>query len=178
MADRVTAEQLDAFFIQLNKLYSRPATVYLLGGTALALLGSSRPTLDIDYVGTDIPERWDELQRSIHAVAAEMGLDLEAVPFDKMVPLPSGHAQRHILYRAYGHIRVFVFDPLAIALGKIERGTESDLEDVAFLIVRRIITLKQLEEVVQEALPRAQEYDMNPGGMIRNLETVRRMLRR
>ena len=48
------SDQIRAFLSALGNRYSRPAQLYLLGGSALCLLGSPRPTVDIDYVGDDL----------------------------------------------------------------------------------------------------------------------------
>jgi len=56
--------------MNLGKRYAREATLLLLGGSALCLLGSPRPTLDIDYVGDDLNK--NELQQLIDLGAFEM----------------------------------------------------------------------------------------------------------
>ncbi|RIK53012.1 MAG: hypothetical protein DCC57_09030 [Chloroflexi bacterium] len=68
---------------EVGRRYTQPAQLFLLGGSALCLLGSPRPTLDIDYVGDDL--RKDELQRTIDQVAQEQGLEVEAVPIDQFI---------------------------------------------------------------------------------------------
>lgn len=45
---------IEEFLARLGGRYPKQATLYLLGGGALILLGSSRDTLDIDYVGNDM----------------------------------------------------------------------------------------------------------------------------
>lgn len=77
---------LEALFQELGKRYAKPATLYLLGGGALMLLGSSRNTLDVDYVGKDIPGLWTDLQRTIAEPALGMEIKIEAVPYDEMIP--------------------------------------------------------------------------------------------
>jgi len=60
----------------------------------------------------------------------------------------------------------------------LDRGNESDLQDIVFLIRRNLINPDALKQVLQEAIPHANEYDLNPKQMERNLETVRQMLKR
>jgi hypothetical protein len=43
--------QIRTFLEEVGKRYPQAAQLILLGGSALCLLGSSRPTLDIDYYG-------------------------------------------------------------------------------------------------------------------------------
>jgi hypothetical protein len=45
----VTAASLDTFLQKLGQRIHQPATLYLLGGSALYLLGNLRKTLDVDY---------------------------------------------------------------------------------------------------------------------------------
>lgn len=50
----VTIERVRTFLTEVGRRYQQPATLLLLGGSALCLLGSTRATLDIDYVGHDL----------------------------------------------------------------------------------------------------------------------------
>lgn len=178
MADSVSTKQLESFLQELGKRYPKSATLYLLGGSALVLLGGNRPTLDIDYVGIDIPGLWDELQHLIDELASEMGLKVDAVPYQEMIPPLADAANRHIRVGEYGRIHVYIFDPYGIALGKLDRGFPSDLEDVVFLIRRNLISLTQLEKFIQDAIPSARQFDLNPKQMQKNLDIVRRMFGR
>ncbi len=178
MAGELTRVEVDAFLQELGKRYTKPAVLYIVGGGALLLLDSPRRTLDIDYVGHDMPIRWTELQRAIDALANEMGLKVEAVPLDDMIPLPMNFAERHVTVGKYGNIQVYVFDPYAIALSKLDRGNESDLADIVFLIERNYINPNVLEQALRNAAPRAGEFDLNPRQMDKNLDAVRQMLKR
>lgn len=46
--DYLAAEEILAFFNKLSQNYDSQANIYLLGGSALCLLGSPRRTIDID----------------------------------------------------------------------------------------------------------------------------------
>jgi hypothetical protein len=58
----IAKETLEAFLAEVGRRNPQEAHLYLIGGSALSLLGNPRPTLDIDYVGDDL--RKDELQQS------------------------------------------------------------------------------------------------------------------
>lgn len=113
--------------------------------SADALVGAL-DTLDvpflIDYVGTDIPNRWTDLQHLIAEIAAEVDPKIDAVPYDEMIPLPRDSVQRQIPVGTYGRIPAFVIDPYAMALGKPERGFSKDLEDIVFLVRTNLNTLR------------------------------------
>ena len=59
---------IEEFLARLGSHYLKESTLYLLGGSALILLGSSRDTLDIDYVG-------DDMQRNEFQIAKDLFFD-------------------------------------------------------------------------------------------------------
>lgn len=151
---------LQDFLTRLGNRYPQQANLYLLGGSALILLGSLRDTLDIDYVGDDT--RKDDFQIVIDEVAAELNLETEAVPIDRFIPLPKGSEQRKIHIGLFGKINAYVIDPYSIALSKIDRGFETDLEDVLFLMRNNQVDLIKLEQILMDSLPHAGKFDFHP----------------
>ena len=132
----------------------------LLGGSAMILLGSSRETMDIDYVGDDIHK--NEFQIAVEKIANELGLDTEAVPIEHFIPLPEGYEQRKIHIGQFGNVDVYIIDPHSIALSKLDRGSDRDLNDLVFLIQQNHITLEELERITQNALSHAHKFDFHP----------------
>ena len=132
----------------------------LIGGSAIALLGSPRLTIDIDFMGDDIHP--NELHRSIMEIARELRIHAEPVPLERFIPLPKGNEKRNIPIGRFGNLEVYVSDPYSIALSKLDRGPETDFEDLVFLLQRNFITLKELERILREALPHAHQFDFNP----------------
>jgi hypothetical protein len=173
--ETIAADQLYAFLTELGDRYARPATLVLLGGSALCLLGSDRPTLDIDYVGDDLHK--NELQRTIEQVAQELRITVDAVPIFQFVPMPTGADDRRLLIDRFGDIDVYVLDPYTIALSKLDRGFDTDIEDIVFLIRRKLIVFEQLERVAMIALARASEFGMNSADVKAHLQTVRELLK-
>jgi hypothetical protein len=108
----------------------------------LTLLGSPRLTVDIDFVGDDVNP--NELHRQIIQIARELKIQVEPVPIERFIPLPKGSEERAIPIAQFGNLNVYVADPYSIALSKIDRGLDSDLEDLVFLIQRNHINLKEL----------------------------------
>lgn len=170
----ITVSQIFTLLIEVGDRYPQPATLTLLGGSALRLLGSPRPTLDIDYVGHDLHK--NDLQRVIDQVAQEMQIEVEAVPIDGFVPLPEDSANRQLPIGNFGTLEVYILDPYTMALSKIDRGFDSDLADVVFLLRDGLITLEKLESVVADALKHAKEFSLNPTTMQEHLEDVRRQI--
>ncbi|MEW6083699.1 MAG: DUF6036 family nucleotidyltransferase [Chloroflexota bacterium] len=156
----VSRQTIQDFFERLGTRYHKEATLQLIGGSALILLGSTRETLDIDYVGDDIQK--NDFQIVIDKVASELGLDTEPVPLDRFVPLPEGNENRGIHVGQFGMVNVYVFDPYSIALSKIDRGSDRDLEDLVFLIQTQRINAEEFERILNDALPHAGKFDFNP----------------
>ncbi len=169
----VTRQDIREFLERLGKRYPKPATLHLLGGSALILLGSSRDTLDIDYVGDDIQK--NEFQETLEKVAEELELETEAVPIERFIPLPEGSEQRKIHIGQFGKVNVYITDPYAIALSKLDRGKDTDLEDLVFLIQNNQIELEELEEMLMKALPLAGKFDFHPD-ILTHLQDLKSLL--
>jgi hypothetical protein len=152
-----------------------PANLILIGGGALALLGSPRLTVDIDFIGDDVTP--DELSKTIMQVAKEQNIYADPVPLERFIPLPKGSESRMITIGKFGNLSVYSADPYSIALGKLERGFDTDLGDVIFLIRQNLIDLTQLQRVVEEALPRASEFDINSSDLLAHLQTIIKRLK-
>lgn len=172
--ESISSSQINRLLTEIGRRYANSATLTLLGGSALCLLGSNRPTFDIDYVGDDL--RKNELQQTIECVAQELCVPVEAVPIEQFVPIPAGADARRLLIGRFGKIDVYVLDPYTIALSKLDRGFDSDLDDILFLIRRNHITFPQLELIVVDALKRAHEFDLISTAVRAHLQTVRTML--
>lgn len=158
----VTPETLTAFLKRLGETFSDQATFYLLGGSALLLLGNPRQTLDIDYTTDLNPERKVDLENSLKLLAAQFRLDIEAVPIEEFVPVPPGAENRRRFIGRFGNIDVFLYDLYTIALSKISRGFDTDLEDVVFLIKNGLIDLPELQRLYQVILPLSPKADIIP----------------
>jgi len=169
MAD-VDSRQIIAFLQALGKRYTRPTKLILLGGGALCLLGSPRPTLDIDYLGDDLIK--DEFQKAMDEIAGEMGFEADAVPIHEFTPLSYGREERAIDIGTFGNVQVSIIDPYVIALSKLDRGFDTDIDDIVFLIRKGLVALPQLEMIVQDVLPGTGKFDINPSDMLDHLQAV------
>lgn len=165
---------IQALLVETSRRYGQPAQLFLLGGSALALLGSPRPTLDIDYVGDDLHPT--ELQQILAQVAHELQLEVEPVPFEQFIPIPGDAATRHHFVDRFGLLEVFIFDPYSIALSKLDRGFDTDLDDIIFLIRRGLLDFEQLQTMLTIALTRAVEFDLNRQQALTNLDIIRSRL--
>jgi len=172
----VTAVNLKSFLQRLGERYPGVATIYLLGGSALCLLGSPRVTQDVDYIVEVAPEGAARFRVVLAELAAEMRLDLEDVPLAEFIPLPSGAHERRRAVGRFGQLEVYIFDPYSIALSKIARGFEADLEDVVFMLREHLIEFDELERLFEQILPKAPEADIAPQEFRAYFEELRRQV--
>jgi hypothetical protein len=138
------------------------SSLCLLGGSALCLLGSRRTTVDIDYMTDLADDRRLQMQNVVAALATEPRLDVDEVPLAEFVPLPPGAQERRRLVGHYGPLAVYLYDLYTIALSKIARGFEADLEDVGFLLEEGLIGFPELEQHYGAVLPFAPRVDIIP----------------
>ena len=167
-------EELQSILKTIGERVPPASRLTLVGGSALILLGSSRLTLDIDFVGDDV--RPNELHRQVMKIAKELKINVEPVPIERFIPLPKGSDQRAIPIEQFGNLNIYVADPYSIALSKIDRGFETDIDDVVFLIQRNYITLKELERILADALPQAGKFDFNPDILAHLQELKKRLI--
>ncbi len=173
----VTSEALQAFWKRLSERYASRGVFYLLGGSALLLLGSPRETRDVDYLVEPAPEADADLRSALDALATELKLDLELVSLSEFIPLPPQAHERRRLIGRYGQLEVYIFDLYSIALSKIARGFESDLEDVVFMLRQGLIEFGELERLFNAILPDAPKADISRAEFSAYFEEVRRRVK-
>ena len=139
----------------------------------MSLLGSLRPTVDIDFIGDDVhPE---PLHQIILRIAEELDIDAEPVPLDKFIPLPHGNEERIIRIGQFGNLEIFIADPYSIALSKVDRGADTDYDDLVFLVQHNHVDMDEFERIIQEALPRAHQFDFHPD-ILKHLQELKKRL--
>ncbi len=172
--EAITRATLESFLQRLGERSPCAGALYLLGGSALSLLGNPRTTADLDYtfeVESGSPEQF---QSTVEQLAAEMRLDVEAVPLEEFIPLPPRARERRRAVGRYGGVDVYLFDLYSIALSKIARGFEADVEDVMFLLREGLIEFGQLETLFEAILPDAPQADILPSEFRHHFEELRR----
>lgn len=80
--DLMNNTEIQSILQALGERVQRPSRLVLVGGSALALLGSPRLTIDIDFVGDDLHP--NELHRSIIQIAKELQVHVEPVPLNAL----------------------------------------------------------------------------------------------
>jgi hypothetical protein len=102
------------------------------------------------------------LHQTLMQAARALQIDMEPVPLKRFVSLPAGNAERTIRIGQFGNLEIFVADPYSIALTKVDRGLDTDFDDLVFLIQTNRVSLAELERLIREALPKARQFDFNP----------------
>lgn len=152
--------KLESILTILGEQVPSGSRLFLLGGSALTLLGSPRPSLDIDFWGDDVNP--NELHQIILNKAKEIKLQIDAVPIERFIPLPEGNEKRSIYIGQFANLEIYVIDPYSIAFSKIDRGLFTDFDDIVFLIKNNHITLEELENIVQKSISKAGKFDLHP----------------
>jgi Nucleotidyltransferase of unknown function (DUF6036) len=169
--DPLDASDIRSFLTILGILHSEPEQLLLLGGCALILLGSARTTLDIDYVGDDVQR--NAFQHTIERVAAQLHTFADPVPIEQFLPIPPGSEARRVFIGRFGLVDVFVLDPYVIALSKLERGLDTDIDDIVFLLERNLVNLGRLTDLVALTLMHAAAFAFDAAAVRRHLAVVR-----
>lgn len=165
--------EIQSILQKLGERVPPNSRLVLVGGGALALLGSPRLTIDIDFIGDDIHPV--PLHKILMQIAKELRIHVEPVPLDRFIPLPKGNEGRVIRIGQYGNLEVFVADPYSIALSKLDRGLDTDFDDIVFLVQKNYINMDEFERMVRDALPHARKYDFDPN-IIEHLQELRNRL--
>jgi hypothetical protein len=152
--------EIQSILKTLGERVPRASRLILIGGSALVLLGNPRLTIDIDFVGDDVNP--NELHRTIMQIARELKILVDPVPIERFIPLPKGSDKRSIRIGQFGNLEVYVADPYSIALSKLDRGFDTDLADIVFLVQSGYVNLQELIRITEDALSHAGKFDFNP----------------
>jgi len=129
---------LDSFFEELTRHVPCPVKIILTGGAEALLLGSARPTGDIDFEITPITpaetqERdWTAVEAAIAAASQVTGVTVQySTDIDRWSSIALPHYRRHTrLYRRFGCVRVHRLEPVYWAVPKLARHLDTDASDI------------------------------------------------
>jgi hypothetical protein len=110
-------------------------------------------------------------------VARELKIYIEPVAIERFIPVPEGSDERTIRIGQFGNLDVYVADPYSIALTKLDRGFDTDFDDLIFLLNHNLVDLEELERVTRNALSRAREFDMNPNEILAHFQELKDRLK-
>lgn len=114
--------------------------------------GLRQQTLDIDISFEVDNQDHSAFVEAVRELKERLSLNIEEASPAEFIPLPSGYRERSPFIGRYGQLEVFHFDLYSTALSKIERGTESDLNDVLSLLrsgrIEFAVLTGQFEEIM------------------------------
>ncbi len=144
MRQKVTAARLQEFMRALGGAVASECRVFLTGGATSVLLGWRDSTIDVDL--KLIPET-GEILRSLPALKERLRMNIELASPDDFIPELPGWQERSRFIRQERGLAFFHYDFYAQALAKIERGHQTDLEDVYEMIHSGLVEPRRLLEL-------------------------------
>lgn len=147
----VDRERITGFLARLGERARRPARIVITGGASMLLRGLRGETLDIDLMYTVTrPEDDGAIASTLRDLKEELDVNVELAEPGHFLPMPAGRDARCVFLGRYGALEVFLDDPYSIALSKLARGHEKDLDDVRRLAAARLLDLDELERKARE----------------------------
>ena len=111
-------------------------------------------TLDINISFEVCDDHLREFVVLVRDLGEQLSLNIEEASPSDFIPVPAGHRERSPYIGRYGKLEVFHFDLYSMALSKIERGTESDFDDVLILLHTGRIDMPDLSQYFEEIMKR------------------------
>jgi hypothetical protein len=129
---------LDAFFEALAARVPCRVKLILTGGAEALLLGSTRPTGDLDFGITLITpaaaheRHWTEVETAIAAAARVAQVTVQySTDIDRWSAITMPNYQRHTrLHRRFGRVWVHLLEPADWAVPKLARYLDTDAADI------------------------------------------------
>ena len=142
------------FFKRLSKFITEDIDIYLLGGCALIILDASRTTQDIDFeIRGANNETIERIQQFCNEENIPINFSEDAGKWG-MISI-SDNRKTALPYDKFGKITVKILDPFDMSIGKIERFTDIDIQDVIFLIKKFSMKPEELLTAWAKALNRS-----------------------
>ncbi len=116
--------------------------------------GFRNQTLDIDISFEVDDDYHSDFIAVVRDLKEQLSLNIEEASPSDFIPVPAGHRERSPYIGRYGQLEVFHYDLYSMALSKIERGTESDFEDVLILLQSGRIDMHVLSQYFEETVAR------------------------
>ena len=107
-------------------------------------------TLDVDISYEIAAAGEASLANAIRELKDKLDLNVELADPSQFLPVPKGRESRCTFAGRYGKVEVFLDDPYTVALSKLHRGYEKDLEDIRLLIRAKLVDLGDLEKKLRE----------------------------
>ncbi|GBE04495.1 MAG TPA: hypothetical protein ENH31_06185 [Nitrospirae bacterium] len=149
--------QIDRFFKILGAEFNKEAEIILTGAAAGHIMGSKRPSMDIDFaikLKKAGKPGWEELESAIRKAIAETGIQVNyAEDIDKwgMITLLD-YENNTKFYKKYGNLTLRVLSPAFWSIGKVTRFLDPDIKDMIQVFRKTKLSPIKLAKVWGRAL--------------------------
>lgn len=144
MPEKVSAERVEKGMKAIGRAGKKNARIYFVGGASAVLLGWRETTIDVDV--KILPEA-DEILRALPDLNEDLQLNIELDSPDDFIPPLPGWEERSTYIGREGPIEFLHYDFYGQAPAKIERGHNTDIQDVRHMIEQRLIEPSRLMEL-------------------------------
>lgn len=149
------ADRVRRFVRDLARSTTSDATVYLVGGATAVIEGWRATTIDIDI---RLEPEADDLLRRIAELKELLDVNVELASPPDFIPELPGWRDRSTFIVRERNLDIRHFDLYSQALGKVERGFDQDLEDVAQMLERGLIDRGRARELFAAIEPELYRY--------------------
>ena len=149
---------------EVTKLFKlEPFDIYLIGGGA-CMLGeyTTRATMDIDFVDLGYPAKYGKVFVLLR--------DYDMLEYQSTLLSPT-YKERAIKINGFEYINVYILSKEDIAISKIIRMAEKDIEDLNQIMPN--CNKKVLNQIIEEIIAREDLFDSKKEGFIKNLKVFR-----
>ena len=153
MAREGLPEPWHSFLAEIDRAVPEPLELTCIGGFAVSLFyGLSRPTGDLDVVDVTPAHLRPWLMEIAGQGRALHSKHKVYVQFVAVADLPESYQERRqpMVPGAFNKLRLFVPDPYDLALSKLSRNLDLDLEDVKHLARAQSMDMALLEQRYRE----------------------------
>lgn len=154
----MTRRQLHRFLKAFSAHAPVPLTVILTGAAAGSLMGSSRPSRDVDFAVTARGRRgrppWDRIELAAQQATRETGIAANfAEDIARWSLISLLDYRRHTRpYRRFGTVEVRVLAPAYWAIGKLARYLDPDMRDLVQVLRAQRLAMEPLARLWGRAL--------------------------
>lgn len=157
--------QIDNYFELLNENLSDvkgAVKIILTGAAAGNLMGSVRPSLDIDFAFLCDKKNFEKLDSAIKRTCELTGIPANySEDIDRWSQITLMDYKHHtISYKKFGRVNVHILSPSYWTIGKIDRYLDIDVNDLIKVLKNRYVSPLALSQLWGKALkesPRSSE---------------------
>lgn len=146
---------------EVTKLFKlEPFDIYLMGGSA-CMLGeyTTRATMDVDFVDLGYHAKYGKVFVLLR--------DYDMLEYESTLLSPT-YKERAIKLEEFKYINVYILSKEDVAISKIIRLAEKDIEDLNQIIPK--CNIKVLNQIIDEIINRDDLFDSKKVGFLKNLK--------